>query len=150
MSLLQIISRAWISILQVRRRMFCLLDHLCQAQLGRSQESVHALSGEAKSEIWSLCALGGIAMADLRAQSRRELFLSDASEEFTASVKVDISKELSSELHRHLSFTVIAWPEAPGASFSRHGRAGCRPTGNYWGDELPGGWQSDVRTAARC
>ena len=38
----------------------------------------------------------GITMADLRAQSHRELFLSDASEEFTASVKVDICKELSS------------------------------------------------------
>ena len=49
--------------------------------------------GEAKSEIWSLCALGGIAMADLRAQSHRELFFSDAFEEFTA--------ELSSQLHRH-------------------------------------------------
>ena len=99
--LLQIISGAWISVLQVRRRMFCLLDHLYQAQQGRDQDAVIALSGEATSEIWCLCALGGLAVADLRAQSHQELFLSDASEEFTASVKVNIGRELSAELRRH-------------------------------------------------
>ena len=97
---------AWISILQVLRRMFCLLDHLYQAQQGRSQESVIALSGEAKSEIWSLCALRGIAVADLRAQSHRELFLFDASEEFTAPVtRLILARSCL------LSFTVIAWPD---------------------------------------
>ena len=56
--LLQIISGSWISILQVRRRMLCLLDHLYVAQQGRDLEAVVELTGEAKSELWSLCALG--------------------------------------------------------------------------------------------
>lgn len=99
--LLQILTGSWISILQVRRRTLCLLDHLYAAQQGRGQEDLVELSGEAKSELWSLCALGGIAVADLRAQSHGELFLSDASEEFTASVKAPVSKELVCELHRH-------------------------------------------------
>ena len=127
-SLLQIMSGAWISILQVHRRMLCFLDHLYQAQQGRSQESVIAVSGEAKSEIWSLCALGGI--ADLRAQSHKELFLSDASEEFTASVKVDISKELSSELQPRGAWSKLLTPW----------QSWLKAHGKLWEeDELPAG-----------
>ena len=99
--LLQIISGSWISILQVRRRMLCLLDHLYEAQQGRDQHALIALSVEARSELWSLVALGPIAVSDIRARSHAELYLSDASEEFTASVKTVISQDLSQELQRH-------------------------------------------------
>ena len=107
-NLLQIICGSWISILQVRRRMLCLLDHLYFAQQGRDLDAVIELTGDAKSELWSLCALGPIAVTDLRAQSHRELFLSDASEEFTASVKSEISLDFARELHRH-SLVRGAW-----------------------------------------
>jgi len=100
-SLLQIVTGSWVSILQVRRRMLCLLDHLYQAQQGRLQEDVIELSAGAKSELWTLCALGPVAVSDLRAQSHGELFLSDASEEFTASVRTGCSAEFSRELQRH-------------------------------------------------
>eukprot|EP00435_Cladocopium_sp_Y103_P033667 s2641_g8.t1 len=99
--LLQVLSGSWISILQVRRRMLCLLDHLYAAQQGRDQAALVELSPELKSELWSLCALGPIAVADLKAASHPELFLSDASEEFTASVRTEITGEFCRELQRH-------------------------------------------------
>ena len=95
--LLQVVSGSWISILQVRRRMLCLLDHLYSAQQGRAQTDLIELSAGAVSELWSLCSLGPIAVADLRARSHPELFLSDASEEFTASVRSEISRDFSKE-----------------------------------------------------
>ena len=99
--LLQIVCGSWVSILQVRRRMLCLLDYMAAAQQGREQSEVIELSPEAKSELWSLCALGPIAISDLRARSHPELFLSDASEEFTASARTEITGKFSQELQRH-------------------------------------------------
>ena len=133
-SLLQILSGSWISILQVRRRMLCLLDHIYIAQQGRDQEDIVQLSGELKSELWCLCSLGGVAVADLRAQSHGELFLSDASEEFTASVKTMIGKPLARELSRHC-LARGSWSKllTPWQSW-------LKSHGQLWeDDELPGG-----------
>ena len=78
-----------------------LLDHPYAAQQGREQPALVRSSPATKSELWSLCALGPIAVSDLRANSHPELFLSDASEEFTASVRAPISGKFARELQRH-------------------------------------------------
>ena len=72
--LLQILSGSWISILQVRRRVLCLLEHIYFAQQGRGQDAIIALSPQAISELWSLVALGPLAVTDLSARSHREFF----------------------------------------------------------------------------
>eukprot|EP00438_Fugacium_kawagutii_P031232 Skav211063 [mRNA] locus=scaffold314:129393:143003:- [translate_table: standard] len=99
--LLQIVTGSWISVLQVRRRMLCLLEVLYAAQQGREQTDVVQLSPEAKSELWSLVALGPIAVTDISAQSVSDVYLSDASEECTASVRANTSKVFVKELQRH-------------------------------------------------
>eukprot|EP00438_Fugacium_kawagutii_P016872 Skav223762 [mRNA] locus=scaffold521:2192:6754:+ [translate_table: standard] len=99
--LLQVIAGSWISILQVRRRMLCLLDYVYLAQQGREQDDLVRLSPELISELWSLVALGPVAVADLRAETHPEIFLSDASEEFTASVKTKATQVFCRELQRH-------------------------------------------------
>ena len=99
--LLQVLAGSWISVLQVRRRMLCLLEHIYFAQQGRDQDAIIALSPCAISELWCLVSLGPLAVTDLSARSHRELFMSDASEEFTASVKSELTWSFVKELQRH-------------------------------------------------
>ena len=100
-SLLQVLCGSWISILQVRRRMLCLVEELYHEQRGRDESAVVQLSPAAVAELWSLCSLGPIAVADLRAESLPELYLSDASDWGTASVKTSVSRTFTQELQRH-------------------------------------------------
>ena len=99
--LLEILAGSWISVLQCRKRMACLIDELYAAQQGRSSDTVVRLSRALLDELWLLVVLGPLAVSDLRAQTLPKIFLSDASEEFKASVSVDITVELGRELHRH-------------------------------------------------
>ena len=99
--LLEILAGSWISILQCRKRMACLIDELYAAQQGRTPETVVRLSRSLVDELWLLVILGPLAVTDLRAQTLPRIYLSDASEGFKASVMVDISLELARELHRH-------------------------------------------------
>ena len=99
--LLQVLAGSWISVLQVRRRMLCLLEHIYFAQQGRDQDAIIALSPCAISELWCLVSLSPLAVTDLSARSHRELFMSDASEEFTASVKSELTWSFAKELQRH-------------------------------------------------
>ena len=101
MALLEVVGGSWVAILQYRRRMMCLLDHLYLAQQGREQEDIIAHSAEAVDELWTLAILGPLAVKDIRAQSIPELYLSDASEQNVASVRASIPKVLAKELQRH-------------------------------------------------
>eukprot|EP00435_Cladocopium_sp_Y103_P029655 s4131_g7.t1 len=92
-SLLQILTGSWVSVLQIRRRMLCLLDHLYFAQQGRLQEEVIQLSEDAKSLRPGPDCCGRFESSE----SWRAL----ASEEFTASVKAPISCSLAREVQRH-------------------------------------------------
>ena len=100
-ALLEVVCGSWVAILQYRRRMMCLLDHLYLAQQGREQEDIISLSAEAVDELWALAILGPLAVTDIRAQSIPELYLSDASEQNVASVRTSIPKVLARELQRH-------------------------------------------------
>ena len=55
--LLEILSGAWISVLQSRRRMLCLLQNIYQAQRGRDRGAIVRMSPALISELWLLCIL---------------------------------------------------------------------------------------------
>ena len=99
--LLEVLAGAWVSILQCRERMMCLLDEVYQAQHGRSSDTLVRLSGPLVDELWMVVILGPLAVTDLRAKTVPQVFLSDASEEFKAAVQCEISEVFARELHRH-------------------------------------------------
>ena len=99
--LLEIIAGAWVAILQVRRRMLSLLQHIYTAQIGRQRSDIVRLSPPLIVELWSLVILGPVAVADLRAQTLPQVFLSDASSNCVAVVSSATSTEFARELHRH-------------------------------------------------
>ncbi len=100
-ALLEILAGSWVSILQVRRRMLCLLDEIYTAQCGRDRGSIIQLSAGLREEMWLLCALSPLSVTNMRAESIGELFLSDASEKATASVKGAVPIAFTRELQRH-------------------------------------------------
>ena len=66
---LEILAGAWVSLLQIRRRMLSLLQHIYAVQVGRSRASIIALPAVLIAELWTLVILGPLAVADLRAQT---------------------------------------------------------------------------------
>ena len=100
-SLLEVLAGCWISILQFRRRMMCLLKELYKVQQARNRTDVVALAPPLVDELWILVFLGPLAATNLRATSLGQVFLSDASESCTASVKSTIPTEFAEELQRH-------------------------------------------------
>ena len=101
MGLLEVLCGAWVSVLQVRRRLLCLLDELYSAQRGRERTDIISLSAPLVSELWLLVLLGPLACADLRAQSLPEVYFTDASDWGTAAVKAKIPLHFARELPRH-------------------------------------------------
>lgn len=99
--LLEVLSGAWISILQSRRRMLCLLDEIYQAQRNRDRSDILKMSRKLVTELWLLCILGPLSASDLRAASTPELYLTDASHWGTAAVRADLPWTLSHEFQRH-------------------------------------------------
>lgn len=100
-ALLEIVAGSWVSVLQVRRRMLCLLDEIYSAQCGRDRSSVVQLSPALREELWLLVVLSPLAVTNMRAESIGELFLSDASERATASVRATVPVVFTRELQRH-------------------------------------------------
>lgn len=100
-AMMEVLCGAWMSILQFRRRVMCLLDLCYAVQVGREQEEILKLPAAAVAELWVLVALSPLAATDIRAQSLPDLFLSDASENAVAGVRARISMEFSREMQRH-------------------------------------------------
>ena len=99
--LLEIIAGAWVSVLQVRRRMMSLLQHIYSVQSGRKRSAIIKLPMTLIAELWMLAILGPLAVADLRAQSVPKVFMTDASNESVAGVVADLPPHTARELHRH-------------------------------------------------
>ena len=132
--LLQILTGSWVAVLQCRKRMMVLLDELYVVQHGRQDTDVVALSPQLKDEMWSLCILGPLAVSDLRAATISQVFCSDASEEFKATVVGDVSFCFARELHRH-SLVRGAWTH-----LLSPWKLWCKQHGElFLGEELPEG-----------
>lgn len=98
---LEVLSGAWVSVLQVRRRMLSLLQLIYVAQIGRPRNSIIKLSPGLVAELWSLVILAPLATADLRAQTEPTVFLTDASNDSIAAVQSQVPLPFARELHRH-------------------------------------------------
>ena len=134
MGLLEILAGAWVAVLQVRRRLMCLLDEIYVAQRDRRREDIIRLSPSLLAELWVICILCPFAAVDMRSPSLSEVFLSDASDWGTASVVADVPQVLCQEFQRHC-LTRGSWSKllTPWKTYLReHGELG-------EGDELPEG-----------
>ena len=107
-SILETLAGGWISVLQMRRRMLCLVHFLYEAQRGRVQTDVVRLSAALVEELFVLSILAPLASAEMRALSIPEVFMSDASEWGSASVQAQLPLLLSKEFQRH-SLARGAW-----------------------------------------
>ena len=100
-ALLEVLAGAWVSILQVKRRMLSLLDWIYVVQRGRDRPMVVKLPKPLIDELWLLVILGPLAVSDMRLASIPEVFLCDASSNCMASCKAKLPLCLSQELQRH-------------------------------------------------
>lgn len=133
-SLLEVLCGCWIAVLQIKRRLLCLVDVLYECQRGRDRADIVRLSAEAIQELWTLIIMAPVATCNMCCQSISELFFTDASNDFTASVWAKVPKVFTKELQRHcLSRGVWNKLLTPWQSWLRfHGQL-------YEEDELPEG-----------
>ena len=100
-ALLEVLAGGWISVLQTRRRMLCLVQYMYEAQRGRQQQDIVKLSPSLVEELFVLAILAPLAAAEMRAPSIPEVFMSDASEWGSASVRARLPLSLAKEFQRH-------------------------------------------------
>ena len=100
--LLEALAGCWVSLLNVRRRLYCLLDCLFEP-LGLSDQprQVVRLSPQLKDEMVSLCVVGALAAVNLRAQHASMVSATDASMTGMGSVRADLPLSVAQELARH-------------------------------------------------
>ena len=106
--LLEILSGAWVSIMQCRRRCMCLLGVLFDEIQQYDYTATFPLRAAAVDELWTLVTLGPLFVTDLRADVCTEFSLVDASNDFEAEVSADVSRPLAFELIRQ-RLTKAAW-----------------------------------------
>eukprot|EP00435_Cladocopium_sp_Y103_P058652 s418_g20.t1 len=100
--LLEALAGCWVSLLNVRRRMYCLLDCIFEP-LGLSDKprDVLRLSAEMKDEMVTLCVLSSLAVVNLRAPFSTLISATDASMSGMGSVRCHVPMPVARELSRH-------------------------------------------------
>ena len=112
--LLEALAGSWVSLLSVRRRLFCVLDLIFDALAWYEQpRAVIRLSPEMKSELISLSVLGSLAAVNLRADFACFVSATDASSESIAGVVAD-----TYPMRLAKSFQDIAYEKGIGQSCS--------------------------------
>ena len=106
--LLEVLSGAWVAILQYRRRCMCLLESVFRDIVHHDYDEVFPLHADTLSELWTLVVLAPTFCSDLRARPANKLTMVDASDEWTAQVDAEIPVELGQELERH-QLTKASW-----------------------------------------
>ena len=100
--LLEALAGCWVSLLGVRRRMYCLMNLIFEPlSIYEQPRSVVRLSDEMRSELCCLATLGSLAVVNLRAQYADFVCATDASCDYIAGVRGDIPVEVCRELSRH-------------------------------------------------
>ncbi|CAE7711939.1 unnamed protein product [Symbiodinium sp. CCMP2592] len=100
-SLLEAVSGALVSALQVRRRLLSLLDSVYGAQRGVGPSDAFLVRGPLASELLCSAALLCLSEVDIRAEGAPMMICSDASSVSEAAVCSDIPPGVSVELCRH-------------------------------------------------
>ena len=106
--LLEIITGAWVSVMQCRRRCMCLLGVLFDEIQQYDYAATFPLRAAAVDELWTLVTLGPLFVTDLRADICTEFSLVDASNDWEAEVSAEITRPLAFELLRQ-RLTKAAW-----------------------------------------
>ena len=99
--LLEVLAGAWVSVLQMRRRMMSLLNHIYVAQRGRERNEIVRFSPQLIDELFALVLLAPLAAVDMRAQSLSEVYMTDASEWGIGIVRSFCPKAFTQEIQRH-------------------------------------------------
>ena len=100
-SLLEALTGALVSALQMKRRLLSLLDAVYAEQRGREPNDAFAVRGNLASELLCFAALLCLSEADLRAPACPGVVCSDASSAKEAAVRAPLPPELSVEFCRH-------------------------------------------------
>ena len=126
--LLETLAGAWISVLTMRRRMFCILDIIFEPLGIPDGNQIVALSPALQDEMCILSSTFLLAAADLRAEFLPMVSATDASEEFLAAVRAPLPAACALEFsrlcpeERHLVTSAASWKsslESKGAFGSR-------------------------------
>eukprot|EP00438_Fugacium_kawagutii_P011433 Skav235906 [mRNA] locus=scaffold256:299189:305925:- [translate_table: standard] len=99
--LLEAIAGGFVSLFTFRRRLMSLLDLVYDAQGGREQGDVVALSPALRDELWGLWLTAPLAVADLRVPHCEEIFMVDASNWGEAVCASTLEGSMRGEVHRH-------------------------------------------------
>lgn len=106
--LLEVLSGAWIAVLQCRRRCMCLIESLFDEIQRYDYGQVFRLSAAAVDELWLLTMLCPLFVTDLRSDICTEFALVDASNDWEAEVTTEVSRPVALELGRQ-RLTRAAW-----------------------------------------
>ena len=98
--LLETLAGSWISILTMRRRMFCLLDIVFEPLAIADGGKVVALSPALQDELRTLCCAFLLAVADLRADFLPMVSATDASCDAMAAVRAPLPQRVVKECSR--------------------------------------------------
>ena len=107
--LLETLAGAWISVLSMRRRMFCILDIIFEPLGIPDGNQIVALSPALQDEMCILSSTFLLAVADLRADFLPMVSATDASGEFLAAVRAPLPATCASEFSRHLVSSAASW-----------------------------------------
>ena len=91
--LLEIITGAWVSVMQCRRRCMCLLGVLFDEIQQYDYAATFPLRAAAVDELWTLVTLGPLFVTDLRADICTEFSLVDASNDWEAEVAFELLRQ---------------------------------------------------------
>ena len=118
--LLEVLSGSWISILVIRRRMFCLMNIIFDALALKEDNLVLRLSPALCDELCSLAVLGPLAVFDLRAQFCNYIGATDASGSWMAGVRAPLEAVAVQEISRY-SLKKSTWSRLlpPGKAYLR-------------------------------
>ena len=101
-SLLEALAGSWVSLLGVRRRLYCCMDLIFDPLgSGCKQNDVVRLSDEMRSELVLLALMGPLAVVNLRADFAPFVAATDASGNAMAAVRAEIPPLVVQELSRH-------------------------------------------------
>ena len=99
--LMEVISGCWISLMTMRRRLLCVMNLIFEPLGIEDSTRVIKLSPELIDELFCICALAPLAVADLKSQFLPFVVATDASSTWMAAVRADLDVKVVEECSRH-------------------------------------------------
>ena len=99
-SLIEALAGSWVSLLGLRRKLFCILDLIFEPLGIADQKAIIRLSPELLSELGSLVVLATLSCVNLRADFLEQVVATDASEGWMAGVSAFCPRNIVAEASR--------------------------------------------------